>query len=654
MLGDIQLDDVDFEWPLYTGGFIRPVSIPFDAERAPEFEALPYITTLAIEASAEDGTNDPAMEIVIIQGVRVLEVRVVNDVAGVVFLGDFRADLARRVFPSDFLMRWRDGYLAGTNHPTFRGAIEFAAELLPELADALAPGAFDELADDAEFELPDGVIKAGMLALPAIESLASLVGTTISGGSDGKLYFPAPGGDQPFATDAYSWIGDMRPSWDVRSRRKRGLPRTYRVYYNERHAIRASVLDERSTSNGGPLSVKLEQVYAFGDRHGTLEELLVHYGFRWNDITEGQIARLYTAEQFEGTPLELGEGREAEDVTRIIKRDWRQLYRLVYGDGLGRFGGWTEMVAGRFVERRDKDGVLRYSEDPEAANARAEWTQWFDVLVTAQRGPQATVEGAVAARSYQTSPFGEIPTAPFDVLFDDATGLVRLSFNRTVENTAAAFIGTMVDDPLSPGSLFVKEGDTMVDDDGNTVDTEFGLYFPEISDLRFKRKYDLEVFFVATRRLPNTQARWTYIDVPGFEDGDVEIAELEVGDELHALRDYVDPSARQPAKPAEADGFGPVLNLEDLRRDAERRVAILKQDMAARLEGEGVAQGVAPVIDLVYPHGPVATMEIIVDDSTVVTTKITMANRDSAQSRHERRRKREFSRRREAGGVPVV
>ena len=654
LLGDIQLDDVDFEWPLYTGGFIRPASIAFDAERAQEFEALPYITTLKIECSGEDGTTDPAMETLLVEGVRVLEVRVINDVAGVVYLADFRADLARRVFPADFLLRWKDGYLTGTNHPSFRQAIEYAAEFLPELADALAPEAFAEIPDGEEFNLPDGIIKAGMLALPAIEALASLVGSTISGGSDGKMYFPAPGGEQPFATEAYSWLGDMLPSWDVRSRRKRGLPKTYRVYYNERHSIRASVLDERSTSTGGALSVFLEQVYAFDDRHGTLSELLTHFGFSSRAITHEQIARLLTAEQFEGTDLELDGSTETEDITKIIKRDFRTLYRLVYGDNLGRIGGWTEMVAGRFTERRDKDGELRYSEDAEAASARAEWTQWFDALLTAQRGEQARVEGAVAARSYKTTPFGEIPKAPFDVAFDEATGLIRLSFNRTVENTAAAFIGTMVDDPYSPGSLIVKTGDTMLDDDGNTVESEFGLFFPEISDLQFKLRYDLEIFFIGTRRLPNTQARWTFIDVPGFEDGDVEMAELEVGDELHALRDYVDPAARQPLKPAEADGFGPVLNMAELQRDAERRVRIVKEDMAARLEGEGVAQGIAPVADLVYPHGPVAAMDIIVDDSTVVTTRITMANRDSAQSRHERKRKREFSRRREAGGVPLV
>lgn len=654
-LGGIQLDDADFEWPLYHGASIRPVVIAVDAERTEEFKALPYITTLEIVASAEDGTTNPAEETITIEGVRVIEIREVNDVATEIYLSDVRAELARRVFPSDFLLRWKDGYLAGTNKPTLREAIEYAAGFVPELAAALAPDAFDEIPETDSFDLPEKLVQAGRLVLPAIESIASTVGSTVSVGYDGLIRFPKPAGDaDTFATDAYSWVGDIRPSWDVKARNKRGLPQTYRVYYNERHAIRTVIYDPRATSSGNALAYEFEQVYGFNEQFGTLTELLEFYGFSRNAISEEQIADKYMTANFEGTDIQRDGSVEADTVIAIIKRDWHQTYRFLYADALGRRGGWTEKAFGRFIEVEDKDGTTRYAEDPQASPVRAEWTQWLAVAEPNKVYGQEQLLGSVVARSHPKPPEpSTLPTAPFDAEWlSEPDGVFRIKFNGTREDTASAWVGKMagVED-----SVLTVERSTAEDDHGNHVEVEFGLYVPEIADIRFQEDYEMEVFIVATRRLPNNQDRWTHIDVEGFADGDVELAELEVGEELYAIRDYVGESGvGNIDKPQEADGFGRVLNQVELEKDAERRVRILKEDMAARLEGRGVAQGIAPVLDLVYPKGPISEMVISVDDSTVVLTRLYASNRDSAQARYERKLRRERSRKRDAGGVPVV
>lgn len=641
-LGGVQIDDADFSWSLYTGAAIAPVVISVDAFRTGEFELLPYVTTLEITCSGQDGTTDPAMESLSIEGVRIIEVRRLNDLTTEIYLGDVRVDLARRVFPSDFMMRWRDGYLDGTNRLTFIAAIQYLAEIVPELAEALADDALAEIGIGEEFRLPDNVVQAGGLLLPGLEAMANLVGATISVGSDGKLRFVTADSDTDFPVDAYSWVDDMFPSWAVQSRTKRGLPKTIRCYYPERHQLVLKLYDPRSTDTITALSVEFEWVYGFDDGYGTLEELLVYYGFERTAITEERIAELYTSENFEGTGIERDGSAEADDVISIIKRDWRQTARIKYPSEFGRRGGWTDLTPGRLKQVTDKDGETRYAIDPEASPILAEWVQWFNTLVDPNPGDTENLYGCIVARGHETYNGTIIPPAPFRIDFvpgqDD---VFRVTYNQKEENTAAAWLGT-----LWGGSSTLEVTRAGAEDDtGNHVEHSFDMYIPEISDVRFDEDFDCRLYFVATRQLPNTYERWTPIDIEGFPDGDVDLLELEVGDELHALY--------------EAGGFDDAnkplpLNITELQRDAERRVRILKEDMAARLEGEGVAQGIAPVLDYVYPKGPVRQFSIEVDDSTVVFTRVIVGNRDSARARYDRSQKRRLSRRREAGGVPRV
>ena len=642
LLGGIQIDDADFGWSLYTGAAIDPVVITVDAYRTGEFELLPYITTLAITASGQDGTVDPAMETVLIDGVRVIEVRKLNDLATEIYLGDVRVDLARRVFPADFMMRWRDGYLFGTYEQTFAGAVQYLAELIPELAAALAGDAFDEL-QGADFELPNDVVQAGTLLLPGLEALAGLVGTTISVGSDGLIRFPKADNDSAFPVAAYSWVDDMSPSWAVQSRTKRGLPAKIRAYYPERHQLVIGLNNPSATSTGdSPLDIDLEWVYGFGEGYGTLDELLVYYGFEAGVLSEEQIAEHFTSANFEGTAVERDGSSEADDIVSIIKRDWRQTLRLLYRSGFGRRGGWTDIVPGRLKYITDKDGDSRFAIDPSASPVEAEWVQWHDTLVDPNPGDTNDLYGCIIARGH-VKEGTVVPPAPFTIEpvggHDD---VYRLRYNQKEENTSAAFIGRLKNGGNS--HLITVTGSGAEDDTGNHVEHSFGLYIQELSELRLEKNVELRVYFVATRQLPNTFERWTPVDVEGFADADVELQEIEVGSELFALY----------GEGEYDNAFPQTLNLAEIQADADRRVRIMKEDMSARLSGEGVAQGVAPVIDYVYPHGPVSRMDIMVDDSTVVFTRVIVGNRDTARARWDRSQKRKISRRRDAGGVPRV
>lgn len=640
-LGGVQIDDADFSWPLYTGGEIKPVIITVDAYRTGEFELLPYITTLEITCSGQDGTNAPAMETILIEGVRIIEVRKLNELATEIYLGDVRVDLARRVFPADFMMRWRDGYLDGTNRLTFLAAMQYLAELVPEFEAALAGDALDEIGIGEEFWLPDNVVLAGGLLLPGLEAVANLIGATISVGFDGLIRFVTADNDSAFPVSAYSWVDAMEPTWAVQGRTLRGLPKTIRCLYPERHQLILKPYDPQSTDTITALSVDFEWVYGFDDGYDTLEELLVYYGFSRTAITEARLAEVVTSENFEGTGIERDGSAEADDIISIIKRDWRQTARIKYPSEFGRRGGWTELTPGRLKQVTDKDGAVRYALDPEASPILAEWVQWFNTLVDPNPGDTENLYGCIVARGHTTLS-SVVPPAPFRIDFvpgqDD---VFRITYNQKEENTAAAWLGKIWG---GQNTLEVTRAGAE-DDTGGHVEHSFDMYIPEVSDLQFTSDFDCRLYFVATRQLPNSVERWTAIDIEGFPDGDVDVQELEVGEELHALYEAG----------AFDDAFRPLpLNSIELQRDAERRVRILKEDMAARLEGEGVAQGVAPVLDYVYPKGPVRQFSIEVDDSTVVFTRVVVGNRDSARARWDRSQKRKLSRKREAGGVPRV
>lgn len=641
-LGGVQIDDADFSWPLYTGGEIKPVIITVDAYRTGEFELLPYITTLEITCSGQDGTSDPAMESILIEGVRIIEVRKLNDLATEIYLGDVRVDLARRVFPADFMMRWRDGYLDGTNRLTFIAAVRYLAELVPEFEAALAGDALDEIGTDESFWLPDNVVMAGGLLLPGIEAVANLIGATISVGYDGLLRFVTADSDSVFPVSAYSWVDAMEPTWAVQGRTLRGLPKTIRCYYPERHQLILEEYDPSSTISITALSIDFEWVYGFNDGYGTLEELLAYYGYSRTAITEERLAEVVTTENFEGTDIQRDGSAEADDIISIIKRDWRQTARIKYPSEFGRRGGWTELTPGRLKQVTDKDGDTRYAIDPEASPVLAEWVQWFNTLVDPNPGDTENLYGCIVARGHRTYNGNIIPPAPFRIDFvpgqDD---VFRLTYNQKEENTAAAWLGAL----WGAATTMEVTGAGAEDDTGGHVEHSFNMYIPEIGDLRFEKDFDCRLYFVGTRQLPNSADRWTPIDIDGFPDGDVELQEMEVGDELYALY----------AEGGFDDAFKPLpLNYTELLRDAERRVRIMKEDMAARLEGEGVAQGVAPVLDYVYPRGPVRQFSIEVDDSTVVFTRVIVGNRDSARARWDRSQKRKLSRKREAGGVRRV
>jgi len=643
-LGDVVLDDATFQMPVYLGPDVQRWVVRQPATRTAELMALPYIVALSITTSAEPGTAQPAHMEQVFAGLRVLEIRQVNNLVCEVHLADCRADLAHLVCPSDFNLLWQDGYLDDTNYPTLKDAVQFLGVHLEPLRDALAADAFAGVPETAV--LPDSIPVAGSKLLPALEALADAAGCNLAVNHlTGLLYFARRGTAATVALNVYNWAEGFEPSWVVANRKQRGLPRAIRCYYQERHAIRVQQEDPRRTSSNRTLQIEMRQVYATGTKFLTLAELLVEFGLAETAITDSQLCRVINTENFDGTALEPvgGFDVEAKQLIQIIKRDWRTLWKVVFVDQLGRRGGWIALQPGYFLQVTDKDGRTRYTEDVVARAVRAEHTQWLAKAESTDAADQSTLAGAVVARSYGRARAEDpLPDAPFAATWvSEADNVIRITPSPKDSEAQLMWLGRMA----ARDELTITDFGPPTDDRGVTHGTIGGIQIPEVKDVVFSTDFDLEVFFVGTRRLPNTSGKWTQIEEVGFDDGDVEVLEVEVGDELYAIRDYVDAA---DGKADAGDGFGLLLNREAIEADAARRIAAVRERLAVETAGEGTAWGLQAAVDLQLGDG-IRAMAIEVD-GVLVQTVVSVGPTDSEENRQRRAARRNAARRLEVGG----
>lgn len=640
-LGGIGLDDASFEWVLLRNGLVPQVIIRQGAERAAEFKALPYITTLSFSCSAVDGVAHSPAEAIVMQGVRILEVREVNDLVCEIYLSNCLADLANAVCPSSFQLLWKDGYLNGTELPLLEDAIKALAEQVTALDANLAAGGFE---NSPTMDLPDGLNTAGRMLIPAMVTMADSVGADLAVGADGLIYFEErKARDATFPINSYSWVEGMLPTWQIVNRQQRGLPQKIRIYYQEKHAIRVQFpVGQTVVSN--ELRVELQQVYAFGEDFVTLNDLLDNLGIG-RVINDAQIGEAYFRENFDGTGLERDGSAERDEAIAIIKRDYRKLFKIVYPNSVGRIGGWTDLAFGYFKQVRDKDGRSRFTQDSTAAPVRAEWFEWLKVAEWPDPGEQRELAGSIVGRNHEAA--GDLnPDAPFTASWVDPNdNVLRIQYEGTEDNTALAWLG------LNVKPMHISGGEVMEDDSGVHFEHKFGLHIPTLDEAEFTPELNLDVFLVGTRRLPNTAAKWTSIEIDAFPEGDIEFMEVEVGSELFAIRDYVDAAS---GRDRQGDGLGELKNQPELQIDAERRAAIILEEIGAALEGKGTAQGLAPAIDFGRTTGAIRELAIEVDEGLVITTQVSMGNLDSVAARSERRRIRERQRAMRAGGRDVA
>jgi hypothetical protein len=197
--------------------------------------------------------------------------------------------------------------------------------------------------------------------------------------------------------------------------------------------------------------------------------------------------------------------------------------------------------------------------------------------------------------------------------------------------------------------LQVRTSTTMVLDDGQPFDMPFEVTeIPMPSELLFDSnvEHEVQVFAVATRRMPNDATRWHRQTQPGFPDGDVPVMEPEVGSELYALRDYVNPDEDKHPEP---DGLGALLNLKQLVQDAARRARVLRDRLGVLVGGAGTAIGTGLIQDLNHPSQAITSLVLLVD-GVVVTTQIVVGVLDDEAARDQRSQVRKALRKLSLGG----
>lgn len=650
-----ELEYASFELPYTPGPTPDRAVIVQPIDLADELEALPRVVTFKMHCASEDNSAQPSHGDYEFPGWRVREV-IRRDTTCEVHLRDVRDDLDDHICPADFLLRWLDGYLEGTNHPTLRAAVEYLAGLIPELAEALDEDAFAQTDAGAQGEggepadiLPEGLPLSGGRLTQQLEALASLVGATLSRRpSTGKLFFAKLGAAPAIITQAYNWDGGFEPPWMVANRKRRDLPRVIRVPYRELHALRLIGGNDRETSSYPPeLRMGLDQVYAHGAKFLLLTELLVEFGLAETAITDAQICRVINTENFDGTALEPvgGFDADAKALISIIKRDWRSLWRIRYPANQGRRGGWVNLRFGYFSETTDKDGLDHYSADVTSRGVRMEWTEWLARAEEQSSGHQSSIIGAVVARSHQRPGSAyPLPDSPFVASWvSEQDGVLRVAPGEVPGTAQHLWPGRMTTPVLT-----ITDIGLAMDDQGVTTGTTGGLGFPTASDVKFSETFTIEVFVIAERRLPNTRDRWTTIEIPAFADGEREALDIEVGDEVFALRDYVDTSDVRSSREPAGDGLGQPLNLPAVAQDAARRARVVMDRLAEPLGGPATAVGAEAAFDNA-PGSGLASVTLDVDGCYVASI-LEAGSLDNEESRQARRRRREAGRTVEYGG----
>jgi hypothetical protein len=660
MLEGVRLDPTRFEWKFTRGWDPWEVTIRQLAGKEDEVAGLPYTCALDVFNTGEAGTVNGGEEHLRIYGLRITDITRVDNRVCTITLADLRKDLHDRVCPADVNLRWKDGYLNNTRFQYARDLFEYLAPLIAELEADLAPDAFDDLLDEPDYEIPDGESLAGMMLPEAGKRVTELLAIDPVVGVDGYLRFVRRGSTLDLMLDAYNWLVGAMPSWSVQSRTPRGLPRKLRFHYWERHALRCGNLDpdERRTSSitiPKEVEIQLEQVYNFDGRYGTLDELLVHYDYDATEIYDERIADVIMRPNFEGTTLEpvRGGNVNAREVINIIRRDWRLLWRVKYPEQIGRRGGWRNPIFGYFGSVTDKDGNITYSGDISGAAVRMEYTEYL-AQVDEDNDTQVTWDDNIVFRSYKINDAGTLPVAPFIPTWEgSAPGeIIRLVPKPEPGRQLAVYPGRLGNN--KDGILQVQVRTSMAMDDGRPFDVPVpATHIPAPEDLTFVRydssvpAFEVNVYFTAVRGMPNDATRWWAEERPGFEDGDVDVLEAEVGNELYMLRNFVDPS-RVSFEP-HGDGFGKPLNEDAVRADADRRARVLRERLGTLVGGDGVAIGTGLIVDMGHPKQAVSSLTLQVD-GLAVTSRIDVGLLDNEQARDQRRRLREQLRRSELGG----
>lgn len=622
-----------FEWEFYRGLTPKRMVAIIPTQRADE--VISFVegltageTFLTFEGPDRPGDN-PGTATREVQGVFIERVVKLNPLQTQIVMYDRRLQLARRIMDKDFNLIFGDGFLEGTREPTYSAAIRKVAASIDILANHLAPNAFGLIPQRA-YQNAD--LLAGFPLGVTFAQLLDAANVDLTVTKESKFRFV----DRKDIREAGRLPGPevdwwQRPTWvDADNVTLTQLPQELHALYKERHCLRMANAEPAKTAIGGKpeLQVELEQVYAARGSYFDLQGLLLEFGFNAFAITDRIIASAIMTDTMQGTGVEADGTAETSELIKALKDGWRVLWRIVFPASRGHIGGWTDWDFGKL----DADGAVR------PVPVECKWVEFLNFIDTDAAG------GFIGSKASHNNARGE---APFAAQWDNGpeNRVIRLKQQELRDGNLA-----MPGELANP--LVVVQQNSVTD---KTAFTEFmknGFRVIESEDrqkAQFLPAFELAIFLVATKRLPNDETRYHLQKVAAVGAGQVDFYELPVTDDILAYRDFVQTGVAGHA--ARGDGLGPLLNADALKADAERRTILWLQTYTAPIEGEGIGER----LDLLdFEVEGAISMIRIERDGPKIRTRIAIGNLTDAKARERVADKRRIQNERREAGKRVV
>lgn len=672
----VPFDMLSMDWPLYRGVAAFEIRVPLSLAKYVElkqaFRAARGVVTMRVRCTDGAGLEATGHEVEI-KGVRVMELVKASDLTCFMKLADARVELGQFVSVSNLNLKFKDGYVDGTRVDTMLDALRVVVRRALHL---FAPDAFEQVPVRA---VPDDLLTAGAAKVHTLEYLLSRFGVDLTCGLDGLLRFVGRGdltGDRPLKQAYMPWLRGKVPGWTTEKRDRFRLPRKLRFYYKKRHMLLVPIRGYVSggvvdNGAGGALSIEAEQVYIDDDNDKavlTQDELLTKYAPNAvGTVTDGLIGKVIMSDNLDypdgsKSPISRDGSAQRNKLARILKRDWRRLFRIVYSGDRGRWGGWTDMRIGMFappvtVDTRQvvnppgapvgggqlPQAIGFTSDNVIEGGVRGEWCEF---LTTIYGGGPKSIIGHSIITNYERIP--PLPTMPFSGVWEnEAEGIVRLGQNPLPDGNVAMPGRITNPDAMKVG--FSK--DPVVVDGDKVIYSRWQCRVPTWDKATISVDETAYLIIVATRRWPNNEEQFRVYEMDAFPDGNVPFQEFEVP-ELPALYDFVDLFGDIDGRehPPQGDSFGQQLNDMICMDDAATRRDVYMEYQSRQFEGEGVAAGLRGLNESV---GGAIDQIILNIDGTVITTTIRCGNLSTQDERLERARTRRESRSAEAGGKVV-
>ena len=666
------------EWVVQRG--FEPYTTTFQAPAhlREQLAGLPFRTTLSFV------NGDKRQDI----AVRLVEVAPVDWQVCMVTLADPRYDMARSAMLGDFNVRVRDeatpttaGTASEVVQPQYLGGTSLKNNR-DNVADI--PHTLQSAMDKALTDFGDGWPVANAVSVAALESMPKkLTDNALTGGGsaadfyrdvlgphglglvareDGSVRIVGRTGvDLPDDLKAIAvWKLNNQPPWVFGEAVRKGIPKALRTPYAKRVALRASNEETISESPTRP-ALRLSQVYRSLSGRGFvgLTELIAErndlMGEFASEITEqiirDNIENREAGNAWEDTILQpwaganvatipgMTEQERAEAATEIVARiyaDWRLLFRVSVPSTqlpagaalLPQLGAYTDYAFGRVREvlsTGDEDSGVTDAGNVDPAQAvRCDWVDFLGGGISGLEGIDILGD-AKSATNHTIN--DETPFVP--VWEDYARGIVRLQTGES-PGILSRRPGVVANEKLFSGIIDAEDLVTL---------SEQKRPARGIASKRMSGAATIQLYVVATQRVPQTESRW-HMEAIDVDGGDL--------DETWTISTDVGKAAYYPLDSLAAQNAGAIK--EDAQRRADRYIG----KMRARHAGSGTADGLTAagvevdgiIESKTYRWRPPASIEVEI--------KVGAENEDDAETRERKARRRREQERRQTHSAQVI